>query len=285
MLIPLNRHYLKAMLCVAAKEDVRYYLEGVCFVGGEGKLLAYSTDGHQMLRWIVCEDYQGSDFEYILDRFSIKRAIKSKYHVHLNIETAELVCAKDEDFLVFKGLIDGKYPDAKKVIARYVADTKTEKDPCILVNGRYLENLGKISRIIGKSNAIKEPPVRLYSSKATDGYTNIFTLGGVSNLIYIVASLRNCNETYSEDYAVTMDAEARDAAIVKARINNGFSVECGTSRHSHKAATSYANSKSRVFTILTYDDDSFMDADGEIWQYVCPTPVIKPKDVADVKTK
>lgn len=39
-LIELKRAYLKAMLCAAAKSDVRYYLEGVYFVGDDNKVIS-----------------------------------------------------------------------------------------------------------------------------------------------------------------------------------------------------------------------------------------------------
>ena len=133
-LIELKTAYLKAMLCAAAKSDVRYYLEGVYFVGGDNKVLAYSTDGHQLLRWIVCENYQGGDFSYIINRRCIKDAIKTKYHIHLETSTGDIVCAKKEDFRRFKGLIDGKYPDVKRVVSGYIDNIKSEKDENILIN-------------------------------------------------------------------------------------------------------------------------------------------------------
>ncbi len=265
-LIELKRAYLKAMLCAAAKEDVRYYLEGVYFVGGDNKVLAYSTDGHQLLRWIVCEDYQGDDFSYILNRRSIKDAIKTKYHIHLEASTGDLVCAKDEDFRRFKGLIDGKYPDVKRAVAGYIEDIKQEKDKNVLLNGTYLKNLGKIGEIIGKHYKVKDTPIRLYSSKPVDGITNIFTFNGNKNLMYIVTSCLSVFTTDEEHHAVLLDAHPIPKNEAQQWLDEGFGAICGFSNESPDAAKGMSEYRAKL--IVDYDDDGYMDMNGDIWRFV-----------------
>lgn len=265
-LIELKTAYLKAMLCAAAKEDVRYYLEGVYFVGGDNKVLAYSTDGRQLLRWIVSEDYQGDDFSYILNRRCIKDAIKTKYHIHLEASTGDLVCAKDEDFRKFKGLIDGKYPDVKRVVSGYVDNINSEKDENILINASYLKSLSKIGKVIGKHYKIKDTPIRLYSSKPVDGITNIFTFNGNKNLMYIVTSCRSAAVTDEEHHAVLMDQHPVPQPEVQQWIDDGYGAICGFSNKSPDEAKRSADFARTV--IADYDDDGYMDIHGEIWRFV-----------------
>ena len=276
-LIELKTAYLKAMLCAAAKEDVRYYLEGVYFVGGDNKVLAYSTDGHQLLRWIVCEDYQGDDFSYIINRRCIKDAIKTKYHIHLEASTGDLVCAKNEDFRRFKGLIDGKYPDVKRAVTGYIEDIKQAKDKNVMLNGSYLMNLGKIGKIVGKHYKVKAVPVRLYSSKPVDGITNIFTFNGNKNLMYIVTSCRTADTTDEEHHAVLMDQYPVLKPEVQQWLDDGYGAICGFSNKSPDEAKRMANFTRAV--IVDYDDDGDMDSIGDIWRFVYFIDAVERKPV------
>ena len=276
-LIELKTAYLKAMLCAAAKEDVRYYLEGVYFVGGENKVLAYSTDGHQLLRWIVCEDYQGKDFSYIINRRCIKDAIKTKYHIHLETSTGDIVCAKNEDFRRFKGLIDGKYPDVKRAVSGYVEDIQQEKDKNVLLNGTYLKNLGKIGKIIGNHYKIKDAPIRLYSSKPVDGITNIFTFNGNKNLMYIVTSCRSVAITDEEHHAVLMDKHPIPKPEVQQWLDDGYGAICGASIHSPNDAKTAANWATKL--IVDYDHEGYMDSNGDIWRFIYFIDAVERKPV------
>lgn len=276
-LIELKTAYLKAMLCAAAKEDVRYYLEGVYFVGGDSKVLAYSTDGHQLLRWIVLEDYEGDDFSYIVNRRCIKDAIKTKYHVHLEASTGNLVCAKNEDFRRFKGLIDGKYPDVKRAVTGYIEGIKQAKDKNVMLNGSYLMNLGKIGKIVGKHYKVKAVPVRLYSSKPVDGITNIFTFNGNKNLMYIVTSCRTADTTDEEHHAVLMDQYPVLKPEVQQWLDDGYGAICGFSNKSPDEAKRMANFTRAV--IVDYDDDGYMDSIGDIWRFVYFIDAVERKAV------
>ena len=276
-LIELKTAYLKAMLCAAAKEDVRFYLEGVYFVGGDSKVLAYSTDGHQLLRWIVLEDYEGDDFSYIVNRRCIKDAIKTKYHVHLEASTGNLVCAKNEDFRRFKGLIDGKYPDVKRAVTGYIEGIKQAKDKNVMLNGSYLMNLGKIGKIVGKHYKVKAVPVRLYSSKPVDGITNIFTFNGNKNLMYIVTSCRTADTTDEEHHAVLMDQYPVLKPEVQQWLDDGYGAICGFSNKSPDEAKRMANFTRAV--IVDYDDDGYMDSIGDIWRFVYFIDAVERKAV------
>lgn len=277
-LIELKTAYLKAMLCAAAKSDVRYYLEGVYFVGGDNKVLAYSTDGHQLLRWIVCENYQGGDFSYIINRRCIKDAIKTKYHIHLETSTGEIVCAKKEDFRRFRGLIDGKYPDVKRVVSGYIDNIKSEKDENILINASYLKSLSKIGKTVGKHYKIKDVPIRLYSSKPVNAITNIFTFNGNKNLMYIVTSCKSAGTTDEEHHAVLMDEHPIPKPEVQQWLDDGYGAICGFSNKSPDEAKRSADFTRAV--IVDYDDDGYMDSIGDIWRFVYFIDAVERKPVA-----
>ncbi len=276
-LIELKTAYLKAMLCAAAKSDVRYYLEGVYFVGGDNKVLAYSTDGRQLLRWIVCEDYKGDDFDYIINRRAIKDAIKTKYHIHLETSTGEIVCAKKEDFRRFKGLIDGKYPDVKRVVSGYVDNMKSEKDENILINASYLKSLSKIGKTVGKHYKIKDVPIRLYSSKPVNAITNIFTFNGNKNLMYIVTSCRSVAVTDEEHHAVLIDDHPVPKPEVQQWLDDDYGAICGVSNKSPDEAKRMADFARKV--IVDYDDDGYMDSTGDIWRFVYFIDAVERKPV------
>lgn len=275
-LIELKTAYLKAMLCAAAKEDVRYYLEGVYFVGGDNKVLAYSTDGRQLLRWIVSEDYQGDDFSYILNRRCIKDAVKTKYHIHLEASTGDLVCAKDEDFRKFKGLIDGKYPDVKRVVSGYVDNINSEKDENILINASYLKSLSKIGKTVGKHYKLKDVPIRLYSSKPLNHITNIFTFNGNKNLMYIVTSCQSAGTTDEEHHAVLLDEHPIPKNETQQWIDEGFGAICSVSNKSPDDAKGFAEFAINRKVIVDYDDDGYMDSTGKIWRFVYFIDAVEP---------
>ena len=275
-LIELKTAYLKAMLCAAAKSDVRYYLEGVYFVGGDNKVLAYSTDGRQLLRWIVCEDYKGDDFDYIINRRAIKDAIKTKYHIHLEASTGEIVCAKKEDFRRFKGLIDGKYPDIKRVVSGYVDNIKSEKDENILINASYLKSLSKIGKTVGKHYKIKDVPIRLYSSKPVNAITNIFTFNGNKNLMYIVTSCQSAGATDEEHHAVLLDEHPIPKNETQQWIDEGFGAICSVSNKSPDDAKGFAEFAINRKVIVDYDDDGYMDSTGKIWRFVYFIDAVEP---------
>lgn len=266
MLIKLNRNYLKAMRLVTAKEDVRYYLMGIYFLGGEGKVLAYATDGHQLMRWIVEDDYQGKDFEYIINRRAIKDAIKTKYNIHLDSETGELACSKNEDFRVFRGSTDGKYPDTSKLIAKYIEDISKDKKETLSFNAKYLENLGKIGQIINKEQGFENLNVRQYSRAALGSVNNFFTFPCCDDLMYIVADIENDGITDSEHKAVLTNTFKPSKNNVQSYIDDGYGVLCGISNGSAQHATTTPADKVRV--IVDYDDNFYMDSEGNIWSYV-----------------
>ena len=121
MKILLKISTLKAAAICAAKNDIRYYLNGVCIdVRTDSKLVIVGTDGNVM--FIGVDDYEG---EWNGKQEQIIIPIKTVKHVLKN-------CNKELIHIVLKSLldgemlldkyafkpIDGKYPDYKKVIPK-----------------------------------------------------------------------------------------------------------------------------------------------------------------------
>ena len=121
MKILLKISTLKAAAICAAKNDVRYYLNGVCVdVKTDSKLVIVGTDGYLM--FIGVEDYEGEwngkQEQIIIPIKTVKHVLKNcnKKLSHIALETllgGEMLLNTSQ----FKP-IDGKYPDYKKVIPK-----------------------------------------------------------------------------------------------------------------------------------------------------------------------
>ena len=121
MKILLKISTLKAAAICAAKNDIRYYLNGVCIdVRTDSKLVIVGTDGHVM--FIGVDDYEGKwngkQEEIIIPIKTVEHVLKNcnKKLSHIALETlldGEMLL----DTTPFKP-IDGKYQDYKKVILK-----------------------------------------------------------------------------------------------------------------------------------------------------------------------
>ena len=140
MKILLKISTLKAAEICAAKNDIRYYLNGVCIdVRTDSKLVIVGTDGHAM--FVGVDDYEGEwngkQEQIIIPIKTVKHVLKNcnKKLSHIALESlldGEMIL----DTSPFKP-IDGKYPDYKKVIPK-VESLKSgigDYNPKILMRG------------------------------------------------------------------------------------------------------------------------------------------------------
>lgn len=278
MLIKLNRNYLKAMLVMAAKDDIRYYFNAVNFVGEAGKILAYATNGHHLIRWIVIDDYQDADFNYFIDRIAIKTAIKTKDKIFLDAESGAIVCEKNNDFRRFYGLLPASPIGFEKVISKTIEEprAKSGETDQLFINGAYLEKIGKISRYIAKVYKVDAPPVRHYAPKSKKGVSSIFTIGGCDDIMVIAANLNhNQGVTQEEHRAVLMNNHPAPKSKIQKLIDDGLVVICGCSNKSLEKARIATDLSSKL--VVGYDGKNYIDKDGDIWKYVYYVDAIKPK--------
>lgn len=175
---------VKAALIFAASKDIRYYLNGVCFVRHGDAMLAVSTDGHRLT--VIHEanpnmaevpeggpaktlDPLPEGFAIIIGREQLASAVKAHTSrdvpsLILHVEEGDPVKVKADaapitgprkvrilanvGASVFEGReIEGKYPDWQKVIPRGV---RVPSNVC--VNSSYLADYHKAQRALGSSS-------------------------------------------------------------------------------------------------------------------------------------
>ena len=129
MQIPSNT--LKCVLQFAAKKDIRYYLQGVCFEQCATGTYAVATDGH-----LICVARLDSDAHeptsIIISSDHLAQAVKNnKYDVF--IEPAEgKVTLKSSNGDITVPLIDGRFPDWRRVTRAPITGEIAYIDPALL---------------------------------------------------------------------------------------------------------------------------------------------------------
>lgn len=126
--------HLKALLHVAAKKDIRYYLNGICLdtTTAPGLLHLYATDGHALAR-IAVPAPDAPAVRVILGRDDITHALKAA-----PARTAELTLTLTDDRKVWSTggagypCVEGTYPDAGRVITEPTDGALPPLDPRLL---------------------------------------------------------------------------------------------------------------------------------------------------------
>ena len=103
--------WLKSVLFAAAKNDIRYYLNGVMVRNGE----VAATNGHMAL--IIKSESIKSDGEYIIDHDTLKMILASHKGIKgdnsVEVVNGVAITGKNKVFIT---AIDGKFPDINRVI-------------------------------------------------------------------------------------------------------------------------------------------------------------------------
>lgn len=156
MLLFVRKEVLCALAVVAAKNDTRYYLNGICFMPG-GRVAA--TDGHRLL---VVDEHDSSNKGLTENMiFSIPSKIPAGRWLYAAFDAEnglisflpESVSLKESNWQKFKDLrvavgmtklIDGNYPD----VMRLVEKRKEEATDKIGFNAKYLNDTAKLAKFI-----------------------------------------------------------------------------------------------------------------------------------------
>lgn len=121
-----------------AKNDVRYYLNGVCFKV-DGRVC--STDGH---RAFVGGKYDGKLKDDVI--LSITKSPTKKYdYAEIDTDTGIVSYHADTTLRIGVGLcevIDGRFPDIDRIIPK--ATTATDR---ICFNAKYLADVEKAAKL------------------------------------------------------------------------------------------------------------------------------------------
>lgn len=137
MKLKISRIMLESSHLFRAKADIRYYLNGVCFMPG-GKLAA--TDGHRLFMGSHENDLE----ENVI--VSIEKSPVKKYdHAICDTETG---LVEFFDFhenrvgLTLCKLVDGRYPDVERLIPK-----ETNSVDRICFNAGYLADVEKCAKL------------------------------------------------------------------------------------------------------------------------------------------
>lgn len=126
MKISLTQSELKKLLhsvqYAMAQQDVRYYLNGVLMIIGNGKLKIVATDGHRLAFNAIDIDCDTTDQEIILPRKAVSELSRLLCDTD---EAVEIEFSSQQVKVQFSGItlitkvIDGKFPDYERVIPKY----------------------------------------------------------------------------------------------------------------------------------------------------------------------
>ena len=165
MQFTIKTNELKALLLCAAKNDIRYYLNGVHFESTPHGIIAASTDGHRLL-CINLPDEQAEGIKALIPRALIEAAIKTKAQViDITIEGANVTLSSMGQN-VSGSITDGVFPDFRRVIPNSVSGESGGAQ----FQTDYISDFDKIGKLIngGKASLMLNGPLNTALVKFTD---------------------------------------------------------------------------------------------------------------------
>jgi len=161
-----QREFILALKFAAhsmAKNDVRHYLNGILMEFNNSGISLTASDGHRLAKIDLIFDHElsgshilsGENVSQILKIFPYNSKIDSQ--ILIEIKGGKIHFSNFDMYgqgaSICCGLIDGKYPDADRLIKEHIAK---EDKPGAAVNPLYLEEACKASKFIGsRFNAAK----------------------------------------------------------------------------------------------------------------------------------
>lgn len=147
--VTINRTSLRALLPLAAKEDIRHYLNGIAFEIDANVVRLIATDGHCMgiLRHELAEEERedGRSLTVIMPRDVCERAAKRNAIDWIRLECAEgeaWSIVDCESRVTFKP-VDGRFPDWRRVVPSKVTGIASPINPELL--GRFVKSARALS--------------------------------------------------------------------------------------------------------------------------------------------
>lgn len=167
--------HLKALVLLAAQQDVRYYLNGVLVEATPFETRLVATDGHKLgLARFAAENEITSDISFILPTSTIdslkvaKRDMSALLSIEINGADCAIVAVNTR--ISFKP-VDGKFPDYRRVIPRTLSGEAGNYMPSLLM---AFQKCGQI--LLGATNPVA-PRIEQNGEKDAarltfDGYDN-----------------------------------------------------------------------------------------------------------------
>ena len=138
MKLKVSKLLLEGALMFQAKQDVRYYLNGICFMP-DGRVAA--TDGH---RAMIASKHENKLTDNVI--VSVSKSPTKRYaYALLDTKTGIVTYHDEHEIMVGAGIcseIDGKYPDIDRVIPKQTAPTEQ-----IGFNAKYLADVEKLAKL------------------------------------------------------------------------------------------------------------------------------------------
>lgn len=183
----INVKYLRAMLLFVAKNDVRYYLNGVAIQGN--RMIA--TDGNRIL---VCRLPEDSGLQVIIPTREIKVALMLVEKVFNEFdETIEITT--DHIGKVSYKPIEGKYPDFKRLIPKPFEGGMING---LAVNAAYMADYAKIGEIINGKRSYRA--VYLKQSTANKNTSILVHIDGCNDFFSLIMPMRIDESTCIPDW-------------------------------------------------------------------------------------
>lgn len=138
MKLKVSKLLLECALIFQAKQDVRYYLNGICFMP-DGRVAA--TDGH---RAMIASKHENKIKSNVI--VSISKSPTKNYSYAVIDTRAKIVTYHNNfDALVGAGIcseVDGKFPDIDRVIPKQTAPAEQ-----IGFNAKYLSDVERLAKL------------------------------------------------------------------------------------------------------------------------------------------
>jgi len=152
MKLTLDHSVIKALLICAAKQDLRYYLRGVAIdARANGDVVLVATDGHRMLAYPVAVDAIEAlaPGEYIIPREALEsvkpcKAGRTVLPITIEIDVERRLENKITGATsVITPLIDGRYPDWRRVMPKSVSGETAQ------FQAEYIGDFGRVAELLG----------------------------------------------------------------------------------------------------------------------------------------
>jgi DNA polymerase-3 subunit beta len=151
MQLTIKTNDLKALLICAAKNDIRYYLNGVHFESTPTGYIAASTDGHRLLCINLPHDEPKPDFKGLIPRALIEAVTKCKAKV-ITISIDGDNVAMLGDINIAGKLAEGVFPDFRRAVPTSVTGVAGSQ-----FNNEYLVDFDKVGKLLngGKASVLQ----------------------------------------------------------------------------------------------------------------------------------
>lgn len=138
MKLKISKLIIEGALMFQAKQDVRYYLNGICFMP-DGRVAA--TDGH---RAMIASKHENKLKDNVI--VSVSKSPTKRYsYALLDTETNIVTYHDEHEIMVGAGIcseINGRFPDIDRVIPKQTAATEQ-----ICFNAKYLADVEKLAKL------------------------------------------------------------------------------------------------------------------------------------------